>query len=170
LVEENITTYSMPLEVYLQGALVRGILVTNQDRLSNHLLLGEREEVFALREAQLMDLHGKTMSVNSEHYLIYMRQVFAIADLSPQFRAAGSGREQLYVKKDQSRALLAVGPFLIKGNVHLIPGASIHDLLSAKTLFIPVTDGVLLNVKESEPRTYLINRTLIGSLSSLRED
>ena len=35
-------TYSMPLEVYLQSAVVRGILGTNQDRLSNYFILRAR--------------------------------------------------------------------------------------------------------------------------------
>lgn len=170
MAEENIGTYSMPLEVYFQAAIVRGMLVTNQDRLSNYLVLREGAEVFALREAQLTDLHGKTIRVNADQYLIYMQQVFAIADLSPQLRAVRSGLEQLYVKKDQSPALLGVGPFLIQGSVHLIPGGSIQDLLLAKTLFVPVTNATMLNSRERESRTYLINRTQVGCLSALRAD
>ena len=46
-------TYSMPLEVYLQGALVRGVLTTNQDRLSNFLVVREGEDVFSLNHASL---------------------------------------------------------------------------------------------------------------------
>ena len=40
-------TYKMPLEVYLQAAVVRGVLETNQSRLSSHLILREGDEVFA---------------------------------------------------------------------------------------------------------------------------
>jgi hypothetical protein len=46
LAHENIATYSMPLKVYLSSAIVRGVLVTNQERLSNHLFLREGETVF----------------------------------------------------------------------------------------------------------------------------
>ena len=53
-------TYSMPLEVYLQSAVVRGILGTNQDRLSNYFILREGDEVFSLREATLEDSGPKT--------------------------------------------------------------------------------------------------------------
>jgi hypothetical protein len=170
LSQENIGSYSMALEVYLQSAIVRGILVTNQDRLSNYLVLREGEEVFAIREARLTDLQGKTIGINADHYLIYMRQVFAIADLSPQSRGIRTGFEQLYVKKDQSRALLAAGPFLFQGNVHVVPGGSIQDLLTVKPLFIPITEATMVNGRESEPRTYLINRTQIGCLAALRDE
>ncbi|HEY7555746.1 MAG TPA: hypothetical protein VIH18_13165 [Candidatus Binatia bacterium] len=170
MAQNNIATYSMPLEVYLQSAVLRGMLVTNQDRLSNHLILREGEEIFSLREVQLTDLHGKAMGVNADEYLVYMHQVFAIADLSPQFRADRSGLEHLYVRKDQSRALLGVGPFWVRGNIHLTPGALIHDLLLARTMFIPVTNATMLHGSESEPRTYLVNRTQVGCLTGLSED
>jgi hypothetical protein len=170
LAEQNISDYTMPLEVYLQAAVVRGVLVTNQDRLSNYLVLREGEEIFALREAQITDLGGKTIRVSADEYLVYMRQVYAIADLSPQLRAMRSGLEPFYVKKDQTRALLGVGPFLIQGSAHLVPGAFIQDLLLAKSLFIPVTNAIMLNSREREARTYLVNRAQIGCLSALRED
>jgi hypothetical protein len=170
LAESNIATYSMPLEVYLQSGIVRGMLVTNQDRLSNHLILRESEEIFSLRDAELMDLRGKPMGVDSAEYLVYMRQVFLIADLSPQFRANRSELEHLYVKKEQNRALLGVGPFWIEGTIHLLPGRSIHDLLMAKTRFVPVTNASLLDRGASEPRTYLLNRTQVGCLTTLGDD
>ena len=66
---DNIGSYSMALEVYLQSAIVRGILVTNQDRLSNYLILREGDEVFSLREAQLTDLRGKAIDVNANQFL-----------------------------------------------------------------------------------------------------
>ncbi len=53
-------TYSMPLEVYLQSAVVRGILGTNQDRLSNYFILREGDEVFSLKEAMLESRRPKT--------------------------------------------------------------------------------------------------------------
>ena len=170
MAQENIAAYSMPLEVYLQSAVVRGILVTNQDRLSNHLILREGEAVISLRGAKMTDLRGKSMSVETDDCLIYMRQILAIADLSPQFRVDGSGLEQLYVRKDPSLALLGVGPLWVKGNIHLIPGGRIHDLLMAKTMFIPVTNAILLDGTDGQPCTYLINRSRVSCLTRLRED
>lgn len=170
MAQDSIGSYSMPLEVYLQSAIVRGILVTNQDRLSNYLILREGEEVFTLRDAQLTDLRGKTRDLNADEFTIYLHQVYAIADLSPLFRADRSGLEHLYIRKDQSRAVLGVGPFWVRGNIHLTPGTLIHDLLLARTMFIPVTNAIMLDGGESEPRTYLINRTQISCLTGLGED
>jgi hypothetical protein len=162
-------TYSMPLEVYLQSAVVRGILGTNQDRLSNYLILREGDEVFSLREATLEGPNRKPVAVSSDEYLIYMQEVFLIADLSPQFRSEQSGLDHLYVKKESSKALLGVGPFWLRGNIHLIPGSAMHDLLMAKTRFIPVTDATLVDRAEVGPRTYLVNRTKIGFITAVAE-
>jgi hypothetical protein len=67
--EEGLT-YRMPLEVYLQTAVVRGVLVTNQDRLSNYLFLREGDEVFSLKEATLEGLNRKTVTAGSDESLI----------------------------------------------------------------------------------------------------
>jgi hypothetical protein len=164
---EEDMTYSMPLAVYLFSAVVRGILVTNQERLSNYLTLRGREEVFSLKQASLELSDGNPVDVAADEYLIYMQEVFLIADLSPQSQAGRSGYEHLFVKKNASKALLNVGPYWIRGHVHLLPGAPLHDVLLAKTRFIPVTDATLIGRPPVEPRTYLINRTRIGCMTAV---
>jgi hypothetical protein len=160
-------TYSMPLEVYLQSAVVRGILMTNQDRPSNYFILREGDEVFSLKEATLESPDRKTVAVSSDEYLIYMQEVFVIADLSPQLKRTGF--EHLYVKKQASKALLGIGPFWLQGNIHLLPGGVLHDLLMAKTRFIPITDATLVARPDVGPRTYLVNRTKIGFITAVAE-
>jgi hypothetical protein len=160
-------TYSMSLEVYLQSAILRGVLVTNQDRLSNYLILREGDEVLSIVDATLEDLQGKTMVGDSAEYLIYMQEVFLIADLSPQFSSDRSGYEHLYIKKDLSKALLSVGPYWLKGNIHVIPSAPLHELLLGKTRFFPVTDTTLIGRPDIGPRTYLVNRTKIGCMTAV---
>jgi hypothetical protein len=162
-------TYAMPLEVYLQAAVVRGILTTNQDRLSNFLILREGQEIFSLREASLEDLNGKPIEVNADEYLIYMQEVFLIADLNPQSETDRSAYAHLHVKKDASKALLNLGPYWVRGNIHLVPGAPLHDLLMAKTRFIPVTDATLLGRPDLGARTCLVNRTKIGCMTALND-
>jgi hypothetical protein len=162
-------TYSMPLEVYLASAVVRGILGTNQDRLSNYFILREGDEVFSLTDATLEGPNRKPVAVSSDEYLIYMQEVLFIADLSPQFRSERTGLEQLYVKKEASKALLGVGPFWLRGNIHLIPGSALHNLLMAKTRFVPVTDARLVDHPDLGLRTYLVNRTKIGFITAVGE-
>jgi hypothetical protein len=164
--EEGLT-YSMSLEVYLQAAIVSGVLTTNQDRLSNFLIVRQGEEVFSLRDATLESFHRKPVSVGADEYLIYMHEVFLIADLSSQGRTRRSGIDSLYVQKDRAKAFFSVGPYLLKGNVHLLPGSALHDLLMEKSQFIPVTEAVLIDRQDIEPRTYLVNRTKIGFMTAI---
>ena len=164
---EERMTYSMPLEVYLQAGVVRRILVTNHDRLSNYLILREGDEVFSLKGASLELPDGKAVDAGADEYLFYMHEVFLIADLSPQSRTERSGCADLYVKKDSNKALLTVGPYWVRGNIHLVPGAPLHDLLLAKTRFIPVTNATLIDRPDTGPRTYLVNRSRIGCMTAL---
>jgi hypothetical protein len=162
-------TYSMALEVYLQSAVVRGILITNQDRPSNYFILREGDEVFSLKEATLEGPNRKPVAVSSDEFLIYMQEVVLIADLSPQLTSRRTGFEHLYVKKEASKALMGIGPFWLRGNIHLIPGGVLHDLLVAKTRFVPVTDATLPDRPDLGPRTYLVNRTKIGFITAVDE-
>jgi len=164
---ESELTYTLPLEVYLQAAVVRGVLVTNQGRLSNYLVLREGEEVFSLKEATLEGVDRKPMAAASDEYLIYMKEVYLIADLSPTSQVRRTGMESFYVHKDASRALFSVGPYLLRGNIHLVPGAALHDLLVEKSQFLPVTDAVLLDRPDIPPKTYLVNRHRLGFMTAL---
>ena len=160
-------TYSMNLEVYLQSAVLRGVLVINQDRLSNYLILREGDEVLSITSATLDDLQGKTMVASAAEYLIYMQEVFLIGDLSPQPSSDRAGYEHLYVKKESNKALISVGPYWLKGDIHIIPGAPLHELLLGKTRFFPITDATLIGRPDIAPRTYLVNRTKIGCMTAV---
>ena len=164
---EQSLTYTMPLEVYLNAAVVRGVFVTNQNRLSNYLVLREGEEVFSLKDATLEGLNRKPIAASSDEYLIYMREVFLIADLSPISQTQRTGIESFYVHKETSKALFSVGPYLLQGSIHLVPGAALHDLLVERSQFIPVTDATLLDRQEIGPRTYLVNRNKIGFMTAV---
>ena len=162
-------TYSMSLEVYLQAALVRGVLVTNQNRLSNYLVLREGEEIFSLKDATLASIDGKPIAAGSNEYLVYMREVLLIADLSPPTPTKRAGIESFYVHKETSKALFSVGRYLLQGNIHLVPGAVLHDILVEKSQFIPVTEATLLDRPEIGPRTYLVNRNRIGFMTAVND-
>ena len=166
--DENLT-YSMYLEVYLQSAMVRGLLETNQDRLSNHMIVRQGEEVFSLKEATLEILNRQPIKVSTNKYLLYMQEVLLIADLSVERRAPSPGLHSLLVKKDQSKALLSVGPYLLHGTVHLQAGSDLQDLLMAQSRFLPVTEATLIDRQDALPCTYLINRTKIGFISAVAD-
>jgi hypothetical protein len=155
----------MPLEVYLQGAMVRGVLVTQQSRLSSYIGLRDGADVFALKDATLESANRKPITLGADEYLVYLREVLLIADLSPASQTQRSGVEIFYVHKETSKALFSVGPYLLQGAIHLMPGAALYDLLLENSPFIPVTDAILLDRQDIMPRTYLVNRNKIGFMT-----
>jgi YHS domain-containing protein len=164
---ETKLTYSMPLEVYLHAAVVRGVLVTNQDRLSGHLILRKGEEFFFLSDATLESFDRNPIKVPSDEYVIYKREVYLIADLSPQEQSRRTGTEPFYVEKQSSQALISLGPYLLQGAVHLFPGGALHDLLLEKSPFFPVTEARFVERVDIGPRTYLVNRSRIGFMTAI---
>lgn len=162
-------TFSMPVEVYLQAALVRGVLETRHDRVSSHLLVRQEDEVFSLRDASLETLEGKPIASGSNEYIVYMREVYLIADLSPEGRSQRSGLDSFYVKKDTSKALISVGPYLLQGDVYMLPGSELHELLMAKSQFIPMTGATVLGRPPAVRKTYLINRSKIGFMTHITD-
>ena len=162
-------TYTMPLEVYFQAAVVRGVLVANQERLSNYLVLREGEEIFSLKDVTMESANRKPLVVGADEYLVYMREVFLIADLSPQSQTQRAGIESFYVQKETSKALFSVGPYLLHGDVHLVPGAALHDLLVETSRFFPVTAATIVDRPEIAPRTYLLNRNRIGFMTAIND-
>jgi len=163
-------SYSMYLEVYLQSAVVRGILETNQDRLSNYLLVRQGEEVFSLKEATIDILGRKPIKVASEEYLIFMQEVFLLADLTVEVSARHAAAHPLFVKKDQSKALLSVGPYLLHGTVHLLAGNDLGDLLMERSRFLPITEATLIDRQDIGTRTFLVNRAKIGFISAVGDE
>jgi hypothetical protein len=164
--EEGLS-YKMYLEVYLQAAVVRGILETDQDRLRDFLIVRQGEEVFSMKHATLQSFDRKPVSVAADAYLLYMQEIFLIADLGSEGRTRQSGIDSLHVKKDRSKALFSVGPYMLHGNVHLLPGGELHDLFMEKSQFLPVTEATLIDRKDVGPRTYLVNRAKIGFMTAI---
>lgn len=160
-------TYSMPLEIYLHAAVVRGVLMTHQDRLSGHLVLRKGEECFSLRDATLERFDCKPVRIGSDEYVIYKREVYLIADLSPQEQSRRTGMEHFYVEKQSSKALISLGPYLLQGTIHLFPGGALHDLFLEKNLFFPVTGANFVGRADIGPRTYLVNRSRIGFMTAI---
>jgi len=141
------------------------VLVTQQSRLSSYLGLPNGANVFALKDATLESANRKPIALVADEYLVYLREVLLIADLSPASQTQRSGVESFYVHKETSKALFSVGPYLLQGAVHLMPGTALHDLLLENSQFIPVTDAILLDRQDITARTYLVNRNKIGFMT-----
>ena len=119
-----------------------------------------------LKNARIEDLEGNGLPTDCQEFLLYLQEVLFIADLSPAADTVGLGLDEQVIRKDPKCVLMHVSPFWIRGAVHLIPGATLNDLLRIKKRFIPVTDAVVLNRRAVAPRTFLVNGTKISCLAA----
>jgi hypothetical protein len=58
---------------------------------------------------------------------------------------------------------------LLQGNIHLLPGSALDDLLMEKSQFLPVTEASLVDRQDIAPRTYLVNRAKIGFMTAISD-
>lgn len=158
--------HSIPLEIYLPSTVMRGTVITRHSRVSNHLNLRSGDEAFSVKNAIIEDLAGNRLPAESWDYLIYLEDVLFIADLSAAVDSARSGVDQEPIRKEPRNVLVHVSPYWIRGTAHLIPGATLNDLLVVKKRFIPLTQAKLLNHPDMEPLTLLVNGTKISCLAA----
>jgi len=159
-------SHSIPMEIFFPSSSIRGTLITRHNRISNHLNLRSGDEAFSLKNANVEDLAGNRLPADSKECLLYLEEVLFIADLSPTVDTARLGLDQEPIHKEPRRAFLHVSPYWIRGTVHLIPGATLNDLLVVKKRFIPVTEATLLNRPDVAPRTLLVNGSKISCLAA----
>jgi hypothetical protein len=157
--------HGIPVEIYLPSWFIGGTLNTKHYRLSNHLNLRAGDEALLLKNVRIQDLEGNGLPAACAEFLLYLQEVLFIADLSPTGATMNSDLDQQVIRKDPKRVLMHVSPFWIRGAVHLIPGATLNDLLRVKKRFIPVTDAAIRNRPAVAPCTFLVNGTKISCLA-----
>jgi hypothetical protein len=164
------TTPTKLVDIYLSSAIIRGSLVTRHDRLSNHLNLRSEDEVASLVEARVRDLDGNPFEGGSGDFTVYMGEILLVADLMPTGGSRRSALDHPRLEKEQRAVLLGVGPFWLRGTAHLVPGMELPNWALVKQNFIPLTDATVVNQRESEPCTFLVNRAKIGWLVRAQSD
>jgi hypothetical protein len=156
-----------PVELYLQSAVVGGTLVTRHHRLSDYFNLTLGYEGISLKDPRATDFNGNPLPVASTEFLVHKPEVLLVADLSEK---AGNDRGEVKlerIQKESWRVLVSVGPFWLRGNIHLVPGNTLESFFTVKNQFIPLTDATLLKPVESKAGTFLINQAKIGVLNAL---
>jgi hypothetical protein len=158
------TTPTKLVDIYLPSAIIRGSLVTRHDRLSNHLNLRSEDDVSSLVEARVRDLNGDPLEGGSSNFTVYTGEILLVADLVPTIGIRRSALDHPRLEKESRAVLLGVGPFWLRGTAHLTPGMELPNWALVKQNFIPLTDATVLNQRESEPCTFLVNRVKISWL------
>lgn len=138
---------TVQLTLYTDAFVIRGSLVTRQRRITD--MLNEAHDPFLVMADVTVDEfgpHGATTT--AEHAQINLSSVlFAVAD------TAIDPMPELRTPKVTEVAMIAIPPFRVTGNIHLLPerdlGAALSELHGA---FVPVTDATYWSDSLGEAR------------------
>ena len=157
----------IPVEVYLPSIVFRGTLLTRHNRLSDCLNLKSSDGMLRLDSVEVEMLTGKPSSTKCKDALINKQQVTFVIDLS--FPDTRDKEELSLVHKEPRRVFVEIGSFWLEGNIHVVPGFELSTFADGKNDFLPLTDATFVNLRSSEPRTFLINREKLSCLLPFTE-
>jgi len=155
-----------PVEVFLSSSVIHGDLVTQHRRLSDHFLLRSGDELFSLKNANVVDSVGSLLPFGERQHFVKMHEVLFIIDRDSGPLKPSTNLDHSRIAKESKKALLLVGAYWIRGNVHTMPGGEIQDLLIVKGPFMPVTEATLVEHDGFKPATLLINRNKIACMAT----
>jgi hypothetical protein len=164
---DNVNPNLKPIRVYLESVIVSGMLPTRHQRLSDYFNLAAGHECFALKDSSAEDFEGHPFAANPGEFLIYKPQVILVADMREAEKAGSSEMNLERIDKEGRKFMLSVGPFWLRGTIHILPGTTPQQILTGNTGFVPLTEARVLKPVQSELRTFLINQTKIGVMASL---
>lgn len=138
---------SVPLTLYTDAFVIRGMLETRQRRITD--MLNQAEDRFLVLSDVASDEFGtRGETIRAEYAQINLSAVlFAVADepapLSPELRTP----------KIAEQALVSIPPFKVVGHIHLLPERSLRHALSELTgHFLPITEATYWSDVLGEPR------------------
>jgi hypothetical protein len=151
------------IELYLEGGAVRGLLKSPHPRLSDHLR--DPEESFVIDEAVITSYRAKEPIVSGSSAIVGKSQILFAVDFDE-----GGGQETMRVERTAQPVALCVGPFWLRGNVHLPVGGDLRAYFDSDAMsFIPLTNAVVAGRDGATPRTLLINMARVGLVAPLAD-
>jgi hypothetical protein len=137
----------LPLTLYTEQLVVRGMVQTRQHRITD--VLNVRQEPFLVLEDVILEEYGSAdVPLRAEFAQVNLASVLFAVSLT----TVETVRE-LRTPKLAERALVSIPPFRVVGHVHLMPERSLRDSLAElQGAFIPVTDATFWSDRLGEAR------------------
>jgi hypothetical protein len=158
------------LIVYLDGAALRGTLQTIHARILDELhdidgslrLHHVTRLEFARNERTRTESESDRQAVHAR-VVVSKRHIMAVTDLSD----AEAPSLEHWLPREQLMVALAVGPYWLRGRLHLPVGMEPSDLLgSAGPGYAALTDARLFKAPDAPGRTVLVNREHISCIAA----
>jgi hypothetical protein len=146
---EGIPLRALPMTLYTELFVVRGILQTRQHRLTD--ILNTAEEPFlVLEDVSLEEFGSRHQPATSEFAQVNLSSILFAVTLQTVQPVS-----ELHLRKVAERAFLSIPPFRVMGNIHLLPDRTFRESLAGlHSKFVPVTDAVFWSDRERQaPQT-----------------
>lgn len=152
------------VEFYLEGGAVRGLLKSPHPRLSDHLR--DPEESFVIDDAVVTGYRAKEPIVSGSSALVGKSQILFTVDLDES-----ASPEHMRVERTAQPVALCVGPFWLRGRVHLPIGGDLRAYFDSDAMrFIPLTAAVVVGRESATPRTLLVNMERISVVAPVADE
>jgi hypothetical protein len=139
---------AVPLLLYTDSFVIRGMLSTRQRRVTDMLNFAE-ERFLVLSDVTTDEFGSRGDQLRSEFAQVNLASVL-FAVVNEEVPPA----PELRTPKIAEEALISVPPFKVTGFIHLMPERSLRNALSELTgHFLPVTDAAYWSDVLSEART-----------------
>ena len=137
----------LPLTLYTEQLVVRGMVQTRQHRVTD--VLNVRQEPFLVLEDVILEEYGSAdVPLRAEFAQVNLASVLFAVSLTTVEPV-----RELRTPKLAERALVSIPPFRVVGHVHLMPERSLRDSLAElQGAFIPVTDATFWSDRLSVTR------------------
>ncbi len=138
----------IPLTLYTDAFVIRGLLATRQRRITD--MLNQAEDRFLV----LSDVQSDEFGTNGETIRAEYAQVNLVSVLFAVAETMVEPAPELRTPKVAEQAMISVPPFKVTGRIHLLPERSLRDALTELTgHFLPVTDASYWSDTLGEART-----------------
>ena len=137
----------LPLTLYTEKLIVRGVVQTRQHRVTDVLNI-TTEPFLVLEDVSLEEYGSAEPPMRAEFAQVNLASILFAVSLTTVEPV-----RELRTPKIAERALVSIPPFRVVGHVHLLPERSLRDSLTElQGAFIPVTDAMFWSDRLGEAR------------------
>lgn len=137
----------LPLTLYTEQLIVRGVIQTRQHRVTDVLNI-TTEPFLVLEDVSIEEYGSAEPPLRAEFAQVNLASILFAVSLTTVEPV-----RELRTPKIIERALVSIPPFRVVGQVHLLPERSLRDSLTElQGAFIPVTDAMFWSDRLGEAR------------------
>lgn len=147
LFDSPIPMRQLPLTLYTEQLIVRGVIQTRQHRVTDVLNLAT-DPFLVLEDVSLEEYSSAEPPLRAEFAQVNLASILFAVSLTTV-----DPIRELRTPKIAERALVSIPPFRVVGQVHLFPERSLRDSLGElHGAFIPITDAMFWSDRLGEAR------------------